>query len=498
MVLHWSRIAVAVLSVGIGMSSCSRNLSVSTEAQAATTPSADATVSTPVSARLVSGLPDFTTLVDRYGPAVVNVAVIEKDKPVRELSNNAPGGTPDPFFEFFKRFGNGGGGGNGSGGQPSRGQGSGFIISPDGYILTNAHVVEDAGVVTVRTTDRREYTAQVIGVDEPTDVAVIKIEAKDLPTVRLGDPSKLKPGEWVIAIGSPFGFENSVTAGIVSATARSMGATYASFIQTDVAVNPGNSGGPLFNLDGEVVDINSQIYSRTGGYMGLSFAVPIDIANNVRQQLVSTGKVTRSRIGVNINDVNAGLAESFGLDRPRGALISGVMKDSPGAKAGLKQGDVILKVGDTLIEKSLQVPAVVSNQKPGSAVNLEIWRDGKPKQVTVRPEEIVPEAVQRASLRSNGEQMAGKLGLTLRELTNEEKQRVETAGSLLVEEVTGAAARAGVLPGDIILGVASKGLGTRKVDSVKDLKDATKTNAKAVALLIQRDGGEQYVAIPLG
>ena len=232
---------------------------------------------------------------------------------------------------------------------PARGEGSGFIVSADGYILTNAHVVANADEVTVKTTDRREYTAKVVGVDEQTDVAVLKIEAKNLPTVRLGDPSKLRPGEWVVAIGSPFGFENSVTAGIVSATSRAMpGGNYTPFIQTDVAVNPGNSGGPLFNLDGEVVGINSQIYSRTGGYMGVSFAIPIDVASDVKDQLIKTGRVTRSRIGVSIQDVNAQLAESFGLDRPRGALVGMVENDSPGEKGGIKAGDVILKVdGET-------------------------------------------------------------------------------------------------------------------------------------------------------
>src|ERR1044071_3297109 len=290
MVAHWSRIAVAVMSVGIGMSACSRNLAA-TEAQSASASSSSTAApvtlasnndtSTRPATRLVTGLPDFSGLVERYGPAVVNVAVIEKQAP------DAVAGRDQQLPDFLRRFRD----------QPSRGEGSGFIVSADGYILTNAHVVKDAGEVTVRTTDRREYAAKVVGVDEPTDVAVIKIEAKNLPTVKLGDPSVLKPGEWVIAIGSPFGFENSVTAGIVSATSRSMNnSTYASFIQTDVAVNPGNSGGPLFSLNGEVVGINSQIYPNNGTYMGLSFAVPIDIADNVREQLVSTGRVTRSRI----------------------------------------------------------------------------------------------------------------------------------------------------------------------------------------------------------
>src|SRR5690606_12475023 len=245
------------------------------------------------SASIAAALPDFSSLVERYGPAVVNIAVVGKSQPVGNMPQMSPN---DPFYEFFRRFGQPMPRGNMP---PARGEGSGFIVSADGYILTNAHVVENADEVTVRTTDRREYTAKVIGSDPSTDIAVIKIDAKNLPTVRIGDPASLRPGQWVIAIGSPFGFENSVTAGIVSATSRSMpGSNYAPFIQTDVAVNPGNSGGPLFNLQGEVVGINSQIYSRTGGYMGVSFAIPIDVANHVKEQLIADGKVTRSRIGV--------------------------------------------------------------------------------------------------------------------------------------------------------------------------------------------------------
>jgi serine protease Do len=473
------------------MSSCSR-LAATTEGTA-NQPNPAGAITTSAPAPMVSGLPDFTALVERYGAAVVNVAVIEKEG-VRELSSSPQ--APDPFFDFFKRFGE-----PRPNRQPARGQGSGFIVSADGYILTNGHVVEDASEVTVRTTDRREYNATVVGVDSATDVAVLKIAAKGLPTVRLGDPGRLKPGEWVIAIGSPFGFENSVTAGIVSATARSMrdGTAYTSFIQTDVAVNPGNSGGPLFNLQGEVVGINSQIYSRTGGYMGLSFAVPIDIADNVREQLITNGKVTRSKIGVVINEVTAPLAESFGLDRPRGALISKVEQRSPGAKAGLKSGDVILSVASTLIEKSTQVPVLISNQKPGSQVDLEIWRDGKSKRVSVRPEEIKPETEEKqASLRSSGEATTGKLGLTVRELSDEEKERLGTEGSLLVEDVAGAAERAGIQQGDVILGVSSKGSGSRAVSTVKELQEAAKTSAKALALLIERDSSQYYLAIPLG
>src|SRR5690606_10203374 len=309
MVSTWVKAAVTAVASGVAFAACSGEMPDT--AHAALSSTAPAVVSPSAAA-----LPDFASLVEQYGPAVVNVTVVGKRQQV-DLRRFGPG---DPFDEFLRRFGV-----PVPKGQlpPPRGEGSGFIVSPDGYILTNAHVVANAEEVTVKLTDRREYSAKIIGLDEKTDVAVLKIDAQNLPTVKIGDPSKLRPGEWVIAIGSPFGFENSVTAGIVSATARSMpsGETnYTQFIQTDVAVNPGNSGGPLFNMRGEVVGINSQIYSRTGGYMGLSFAVPIDVANHVKEQLIKTGKVTRSRIGVTIQDVNAQLAESFGLDRPRGAL----------------------------------------------------------------------------------------------------------------------------------------------------------------------------------
>jgi serine protease Do len=278
-------------------------------------------------------LPDFATLVEQVGPAVVNVSVTEKVQ--RHARQSGGEDADDPVQEFFRRFGMPQAPqGRGYDPQPRQGEGSGFIVSADGYILTNAHVVADADEVVVRTTDRREYAAKVIGLDRRTDVAVLKIEGKQLPVVRLGDPSKLRAGEWVLAIGSPFTFENSVTAGIVSATGRAMpGEDLVPFIQTDVAVNPGNSGGPLFNLNGEVVGINSQIYSRSGGYMGLSFAIPIDVANNVRQQIVDNGKVTRGRIGVQIQDVDAGMADAFNLDRPRGALVGDVIDDGPRRRA---------------------------------------------------------------------------------------------------------------------------------------------------------------------
>jgi serine protease Do len=305
----------------------------------------------------------------------------------------------------------------------------------------------------------------------------------------------VRPGEWVIAIGSPFGFENSVTAGIVSATSRSMpGSNYAPFIQTDVAVNPGNSGGPLFNLQGEVIGINSQIYSRNGGYMGLSFAIPIDVASNVREQLVSTGKVTRSRIGISIQDVNAQLAESFGLDRPRGALVGMVEDDGPGAKAGIKAGDVILKVDGTEVDTSSQLPVMIAGKKPGSSVDIEVWRDGGTKRLTAKPVEIVEKGAKVAARGNDQSDETAKLGLAVRPLQQDEKRQVETTGDLVVERVDGPAAAAGVQRGDIILGVNGK-----TVKSLEELKTAArKTKGKIVALLIERDSAQIFVPVRVG
>jgi serine protease Do len=436
-------------------------------------------------------LPDFATLVEQVGPAVVNVSVTEKVQ--RHTRQSGGDDSEDPVQEFFRRFGMPNPNAPQGRGdyQPRQGEGSGFIVSADGYILTNAHVVADADEVTVRTTDRREYPAKVIGLDRRTDVAVLKIEGKQLPVVRLGDPSKLRPGEWVLAIGSPFTFENSVTAGIVSATGRAMpGEDLVPFIQTDVAVNPGNSGGPLFNLNGEVVGINSQIYSRSGGYMGLSFAIPIDVANNVRQQLITNGKVTRGRIGVQIQEVDAQMADAFSLDRPRGALVGDVIAGGPAEKAGVKTGDVILSVNGKDVERSVQLPGVISAIKPGDSANVDIWRDGKVKTVAVKVEEFQEETQKVANRDVEEPAKADKLGLSVRPLGAEERKGAETEGYLLVEDVTGAAAKAGVRPGDVILGVNGK-----PVKSVAELKNATAGASKNVAILIEREGQPQYVAI---
>ena len=433
-----------------------------------------------------AGLPDFSGLVESFGPAVVNVATVGKVTTVREM----PGFDPDdPMNEFFKRFGFGA---PNRPHPPLRGEGSGFIVSPDGYIMTNAHVVDDASEVTVRTTNRREYAAKVVGVDKRTDVAVLRIDAKDLPYVRLGDPETLKVGEWVVAIGSPFGFENSVTAGIVSAKSRSLpGDAYTPFIQTDVAVNPGNSGGPLFNLHGEVVGINSQIYSRTGGYQGVSFAIPIDVAVNVRDQLIEHGRVKRGRIGVTIQDVNQALADSFGLERPQGALVSSVERDGPAEDAGVKAGDVILAVNGIAVESSGDLPPMIAEIEPGTKATLTVWRDKARKDVPVKVAELQDEKV--ASRDDAGGAEGGKLGLAVRPLDPAERSAAQTDGRLVVEDVQGPAAVAGVMPGDIILAVNG-----RKVDSVKALREAVDASGTTVALLIQRGEAQIYVPVKVG
>lgn len=435
-----------------------------------------------------AALPDFRPLVQKYGDAVVFVEVQQSAR----RTAGPPGASDDPLLDFFRRFGipapEGFAPPNPS---PERGAGSGFIVSKDGYILTNAHVVSNADSVIVRLTDRREFEAKVIGTDPGTDVAVIKIEASNLPTVEIGDADELAPGQWVLAIGSPFGLENSATAGIVSATSRALGGgSYVPFIQTDVAVNPGNSGGPLFNLDGEVVGINSMIFSQTGGYMGLSFAIPIDVAMDVREQLIKTGRVVRGRIGVTVQDVNAQLAQSFGLDKPRGALVSSVDPKGPAAKAGLKPGDVVLSVNGQPIERSNELAVTIAGTEPGKEAKLAVWRDRKQRELQVRVEQMQEEPEQVAS-GAQPEQPGGKLGLAVRPLTPEEKQRVDTEGSLVVEKVASPAAESGVQPGDIIVGVN----GT-VVKSVEQLRDVVEDAPDTVALLIERGGAQIFVPVP--
>ncbi len=447
------------------------------------------------SASPARALPDFTPLVQRYGGAVVNVVATHIQEQVAEQDPNAgPPGSgqelPPEVQDFLRRFG----------AEPSqrppveRGEGSGFIVSEDGYVLSNAHVVEGASDVIVRLPDRREFTAKVVGTDPRTDVAVLKIDARDLPTVKMGDSAKLRTGEWVIAIGSPFGLENSVTAGVVSAKSRALGAEngIVPFIQTDVAVNPGNSGGPLFNLQGEVVGINSMIFSGTGGYQGVSFAIPIDAALDVQQQLVKTGRVVRGRIGVAVQDVDAKLAESFGLDRPRGALVSSIEDDSPAAKAGLKPGDVIVSAQGNDIEQASELPGIISHLRPGTRTTLSVVRENKTRQFDLQVDELKEERPAPAVARATPGEPSdpSQLGLGVRPLSPEEKRVVEEPNGLVVEHVSGASAAAGLEAGDIILRA-----GGSPVGSVKDLQNATRRSRGTIALLVQRQDQRIYVPV---
>ena len=451
-----------------------------------------------------AALPDFPQITERYGPAVVNISVTGSAKVADEAAlaqGNEEGASGDPFLEFFRRFQQGQGMAPGQRGQgrgaapqdmPTRGQGSGFIVSSDGIILTNAHVVKDAKEVTVKLTDRREFRAKVLGADPKTDVAVLRIEAKNLPVVQIGKTSDLRVGEWVLAIGSPFGFENTVTAGVVSAKGRSLPDDSAvPFIQTDVAVNPGNSGGPLFNARGEVVGINSQIYSRSGGYQGVSFAIPIDIASRIKDQIIKTGKVEHARLGVSVQEVNQAFANSFKLDKPEGALVSTVEKGSPADKAGLQSGDVIRKVNSQAIVSSGDLPAVISMAAPGDNVKLEIWRQGSAKELTARLASASEKTADAASAKEAPGQ--GKLGLALRPLQPDEKQQSGVDGGMLVQQAGGAAALAGVQAGDLLISINGV-----PVKSAEQVRAAVARSEKSVALLIQRGKDKIFVPVNLG
>jgi serine protease Do len=429
-------------------------------------------------------LPDFVSLVDSQGPAVVNISVTAK------MENMAGQDMPPEVPEFFKRFGIPQPGNPDQ--MPERGGvGSGFIITADGYVLTNAHVVAQAKEVTVKLTDKREFKAKVMGYDRKTDVALLKIEASDLPVVKLGNPAETKVGEWVVAIGSPFGFENTVTAGIVSAKSRELpDEAYVPFLQTDVAVNPGNSGGPLFNMKGEVIGINSQIYSRSGGYQGVSFAIPIDVALNVKDQLQKSGKVTRGKIGVGIQPVTKELAESFGLKNTQGALIGNVEKDSPGEKAGLQAGDVVLALNGKPVERSIDLPRMVGLLKPNEKAMLKVWHDGKEKEVDITLGEMPSDIIAAVDTPQTAPM---KLGVAVRSLTGEERKKLDIAGGVLVEQVSGAAAKAGIQMGDVILGVNNKAVSDP--EQLKQLVDAAKGK---IAVLVQRQNARIFVPVPLG
>lgn len=456
-------------------------------------------------------LPDFTGLVEQNNAAVVNISTTQK-LASRELQPQIPEGMeiPEgtPFDELLKRyFGEGGpgspGGPPGPGGEePDEGGkslGSGFIISPDGYVITNHHVIKDADEVVVRLQDRRELVAKIVGSDKRSDIALLKLEAKDLPVVKLGSSEELKVGEWVLAIGSPFGFDHSVTAGIVSAKGRSLPSdNYIPFIQTDVAINPGNSGGPLFNLEGDVVGVNSQIYSRTGGFMGLSFAIPIDVAMQVVEQLKSQGKVSRGWLGVQIQDVTRELAESFGMKKPQGALVSRILPKSPAEAAGLQIGDIIEEFNGREIESSAALPPMVGTTKIGQMAKLKVLRQGRSLEIPIKigmlpDDEPVTAGREEPSL---GDTL-NRLNVAVADPTTEQREQLElpkTGGVLITGVKPGPAAEAGIRRGDVILRIQE--LAVRDVKHLKEIVSGL-PRGKTVAVLVQRRGGSQFLAIKL-
>jgi serine protease Do len=447
-------------------------------------------------------LPDFTDLVEQVGPSVVNIRTLEKVSS-RPTAGN---GMDEEMLEFFKRFGVPIPNMPRQAPRPSRpqapqeeeqprGVGSGFILTADGFIMTNAHVVEGADEVLVTLTDKREFKAKIIGADKRSDVAVVKIEAVGLPAVKVGDVSRLKVGEWVMAIGSPFGLENTVTAGIVSAKQRDTG-DYLPFIQTDVAINPGNSGGPLINMRGEVVGINSQIYSRSGGFMGISFAIPMDEAVRVSEQLRSSGRVSRGRIGVQIEQVSKDVAESIGLGKPVGALVRGVEVGSPAEKAGVEAGDIITKFEGKVIEKSSDLPRMVGSVKPGTKSTLTVFRRGAVKEMSVVIGEVEPDKVAKKTPEREEKPKASAaaqvLGLTVSELTDAQKKELKIKGGVKVDGAVEGAARAGVREGDVIVAIANV-----EVAGVKEFEAAVAKidKSKPVNLLFRRGEWAQYAVI---
>ena len=436
-----------------------------------------------------AALPDFTKLVEENGKGVVNISTIRNAR-TQTVQNPLPELLDKRTEELFRRFG-----------FPiipcgpqeqripeQRGTGSGFIVSSDGYILTNCHVVEGADELRVRLTDNREFSGKVIGLDKKTDIAVVKIEAKDLPVLKMGSSESLKVGEWVAAIGSPFGLDNTVTAGIVSAKSRQLPSEqYVPFIQTDVAVNPGNSGGPLFNMKGEVVGINSQIFSTSGGFMGLSFSIPIDLAIEIKDQLIKNGRVIRGRIGVGIQAVTQDLAEAFGMKTPKGAVITQIDKDGPADKAGLQVGDILIAVNGQEVKNANDIPVKISTMRPGTKTTMTILRNGKQENVSV----TVAETPSEDGVKAQEKASAGKLGVSVRPLSKDELEELDLQQGLLVTEVRGAAARAGLLPRDLILSANGK-----PVKAAEDLAKAIQKSNK-VALLVQRQQSRIFIAIDL-
>jgi serine protease Do len=443
------------------------------------------------------GLPDFTELYEQQGPAVVSIDVTQtvRRSQFPDLSED------DPFYEFFRRFG-----------QVPRGRerprdleqqsvGSGFILSSDGYILTNAHVVDDASEVLVKLTDKREFRAKVIGIDKRTDVAVLKIDASGLPKVTIGDPDKLKVGEWVAAIGKPFGLENTITAGIVSAKGRELpNENLVPFIQTDVPINPGNSGGPLFNMRGEVIGINSLIYSRTGGYMGLAFAVPIDVAMSAVRQIQDKGRVTRGKIGVQIQEVSKETADAFGLAKATGALVNSVEKGGPAEKGGVESGDIILKADGRTVNTSSELPRIITQVKPGTKIPMQVWRKGATRDLTITVAELKDDEAPRPARKSapsKDKAKPNRMGLALSDLSDDQKKELDIKSGVLVEDISGSA-RGNIQPGDVILAMISKG-------ATIDAKSAEQVNAliakldkgTAITFLLRRGDQQFYSSIKL-
>jgi len=460
-----------------------------------------ASVVAPVS---VAGLPDFTELVERAGPAVVNIRTTERVK----QEQGVPGADEEEMQEFFRRFfgipipphqqqqpdraPHGQKQAPQQDEEVQRGVGSGFIISADGYVMTNAHVVDGADEVYVTLTDKREFKAKIIGVDKRTDVALVKIDGGNLPRLTMGDSNKIKVGEWVIAIGSPFGLDNTVTAGIISAKARETG-EYLPLIQTDVAVNPGNSGGPLLNMRGEVVGINSQIYSRSGGYMGISFAVPIDEAMRVSEQLKNTGKVTRGRIGVQIGEVTKDVAESLGLSKTQGALVQRVEPGGPAEKSGLEAGDIILKFNGVTIDRSSDLPRLVGSTKPGTRCVVTVWRKGSSRDLPLVVTELEAEKVaKKDDKKPKLEQSVNALGLVVSDLSDAQKKELHVDGGVTINTAEGVAARAGLRAGDVILR-----LNNTDVKNAKQFNSlVSKLEAKKMAvLLVRRGDSSQFVPL---
>jgi serine protease Do len=491
------RVAVFATTIALVLGSATRATAAQSApaAQAASAPAVVAAASV-----APASLPDVAGIAARFAPTVVNISVTGTRKvstagdPPDDGGDGAGPEGADSMRDFLRKFQQLYGGLPPQLLLPVRGEGSGFIVRADGLILTNAHVVANADEVLVKLNDRREFRARVLGSDKLTDIAVLKIDAGRLPAASLARPQPLRVGEWVLAIGSPYGFQSTVTVGVISATRRSLpGEGWVSFIQTDAAINPGNSGGPLINMRGEVVGINSQIYSQTGGFQGLSFAIPIEVAQRVALQIVGTGKVSHARLGVTVQEVNQALAEAFKLDKPAGALIVDVGKGSAAARAGLESGDVVLRANGQLVELSGDLPAVVGVAQPGDVVELQVWHRGERRTVRVRLDDATKPAVQAGvAAASSPKAPTGRLGLALRVLQPDEKRESGLSSGLVVEGVGGAAARAGLQAGDLLLAIDG-----RPVATVEEVGASVGRSDKVAALLVQRGAAKLYVALRL-